>query len=446
MNSYVFVGPTLNREEIESTYDVICLPPAAQGDVYRICQLRPRAIGIIDGYFEGVPSVWHKEILWAMAEGIHVFGSASMGALRAAELHSFGMHGIGHVFEQFRDDVLEDDDEVAILHGPAEMNYAPLSEPMVNIRTTLEQASREGVIDPGTADRLIRSGKKIFYQERTWTALINNAADDILDDGSLDKLTAWLEQGKIDIKRRDALEMLSTMQQFVGENPEPKQVNFDFEWTEMWDSVVFRNNSVTDITDGSRSISDEQVLDELRLQPDAFERVTLRAALRYLILDEARRTTIQIDQVKLKNHINQFRIDHELFTRKDLDRFLEKIHTSAETFDRLIEDELLIEEWILQLTNTLDAHRLDYLRASGEYAGLADRAQRKNDMLASSPGEIHTPQGLGLIPMQLVEGYFRQIGQSVPENLDDYIRYIGLDTREAFHRLLAEEYVYFKPE
>ena len=44
---------------------------------------RPRAIGIIDGYFQQVPSVWHKEILWAMAQGVHVFGSASMGALRA---------------------------------------------------------------------------------------------------------------------------------------------------------------------------------------------------------------------------------------------------------------------------------------------------------------------------------------------------------------------------
>ena len=59
------------------------------------------AIGIVDGYFEGVLSVWHKEILWAMAEGIHVFGSASMGALRAAELHPFGMHGTGRIFEAF---------------------------------------------------------------------------------------------------------------------------------------------------------------------------------------------------------------------------------------------------------------------------------------------------------------------------------------------------------
>ena len=47
-------------------------PPVGQGDVYRAAtRYRPRAIGIVDGYFHQVPSVWHKEILWAMAEGIH---------------------------------------------------------------------------------------------------------------------------------------------------------------------------------------------------------------------------------------------------------------------------------------------------------------------------------------------------------------------------------------
>ena len=52
------------------------------------------------------PTVWHKEILWAMAQGIHVFGGASIGALRAAELDVFGMKGIGRIYEDFRDGVL----------------------------------------------------------------------------------------------------------------------------------------------------------------------------------------------------------------------------------------------------------------------------------------------------------------------------------------------------
>ena len=63
------------------------LPPVAQGDVLRALAHQPRLIGIIDGYFDTVPAVWHKEILYAMERGVHVFGASSIGALRAVELH-----------------------------------------------------------------------------------------------------------------------------------------------------------------------------------------------------------------------------------------------------------------------------------------------------------------------------------------------------------------------
>ena len=130
------------RRELEAVY----LPPAAEGDVYRVTLKHPQAIGIIDGYFQSMPTVRHKEILWAMSRGIHVFGSASIGALRAAELVAFGMEGVGTIFELYRDGVLEDDDEVAIAHGPAEAGFLAGSEAMVNIRQTLRKAERLGVI------------------------------------------------------------------------------------------------------------------------------------------------------------------------------------------------------------------------------------------------------------------------------------------------------------
>ena len=79
---------------------------------------------IVDGYFDTVPSVWHKEILVAMQRGVHVFGASSMGALRAAELHPFGMVGIGQVYEWYRDGTIDADDEVAVAHGPAEFAFA----------------------------------------------------------------------------------------------------------------------------------------------------------------------------------------------------------------------------------------------------------------------------------------------------------------------------------
>ena len=83
---YVFLGPTLAEKDAQAELDAVYLPPVSAGDVYRLWRRRPRAIGIVDGYFDRVPAVWHKEIMWIMERGVHVFGGAGLGALRAAEL------------------------------------------------------------------------------------------------------------------------------------------------------------------------------------------------------------------------------------------------------------------------------------------------------------------------------------------------------------------------
>ena len=85
---HVFLGPSLSWDEArEILPDATFLPPAKAGDVYLAVKRGATVIAIIDGVFEQVPSVWHKEVLYALSLGVHVFGASSMGALRAAELH-----------------------------------------------------------------------------------------------------------------------------------------------------------------------------------------------------------------------------------------------------------------------------------------------------------------------------------------------------------------------
>src|SRR5262245_61957618 len=177
-NVVVFTGPTLAHAEAQTELDAVYKPPVSQGDLYRVSRLCPTAIGIIDGYFERVPAVWHKEILWAMSQGIHVFGSASMGALRAAELESFGMEGIGVVFTWYRHGTITDDDEVAIVHGTEDTGFLPLSEPMVNIRATLGVAERAGVVGPDSRRTLERVAKELFYPLRSYQLLLETAASE----------------------------------------------------------------------------------------------------------------------------------------------------------------------------------------------------------------------------------------------------------------------------
>src|SRR5690242_12155833 len=99
----VFLGPTLPPEQASRHLDALYLPPAEQGSIFRVARtLQPRVIALIDGSFAKVPAVRHKEVLWALSRGIAVYGAASMGALRAAELGRFGMRGHGLIYRWYR--------------------------------------------------------------------------------------------------------------------------------------------------------------------------------------------------------------------------------------------------------------------------------------------------------------------------------------------------------
>ena len=145
-------------------------------------------------------------------QGIHVYGAASIGALRAAELDVFGMRGIGRIYEDFRDGVFEDDDEVAVLHGPEELGYPPLTEAMVNIRATFEAAAIAGMIDAAlSAPRLTDIAKGLFYKARSYEAVLQAAAASEFPAATSRRLSTWLPQGRVDRKREDAEAMLAAI-------------------------------------------------------------------------------------------------------------------------------------------------------------------------------------------------------------------------------------------
>jgi hypothetical protein len=285
---YVFVGPTVPLAEAGGVLDAVYLPPVAQGDVYRAALHRPVAIGIIDGYFERVPSVWHKEILWAMAEGIHVFGSASMGALRAAELDAFGMEGVGWIFEAYRSGVLQDDDEVAVAHGPSEYGYSTSSEAMVNIRRTLEEAANSGIIDATTRGTLERHAKSLYYPERSYATLLDHADEAGVDKRQLAALQDWLPHGRVDQKRCDALAMLRQIRDRVAADPGPKRVGYHLENSNAWDYARRHAGHVRiDGATHSGTVVTDWLVDELRLQPDAYSRFEARTRDKQRLLESS---------------------------------------------------------------------------------------------------------------------------------------------------------------
>lgn len=199
----LFVGPSLPDAAAIVGSDVVVRPPATQGDVMTAIHDGATIIGLVDGGFEYTAPVWHKEILYGLSRGVTILGAASMGALRAAECHTYGMIGIGRIFEDYREGTVIDDADVALIHAPAEMNYLSLTVPMVNVRATLAQAVNDGMLTYEEGDVLERSARKMFFKERTWALIVKNCQ--ALAPARKLELGRLLPMAQIDQKRCDAL-------------------------------------------------------------------------------------------------------------------------------------------------------------------------------------------------------------------------------------------------
>jgi hypothetical protein len=443
MNAYVFTGPTLPANEAREELDAIYLPPASQGDVYRAASRKPRAIGIIDGYFECIPAVWHKEILWAMAQGVHVFGCSSIGALRAAELAAFGMEGIGKIFEAYRDGTLEDDDEVAVTHMSADRDYQPTSVAMVNIRATFEAATKAGIIEAVTRRKLEQIAKELFYQARSYRVVLDRAGERGLSD-QLDALRRWLPTGQVDQKRQDALAMLQAMQALLKSNPPPKHVQYSFEYTANWELARSRAGSLQiDSRGRGDTLFMDRVLDELRLEGDTFARARQAVLLRFLALEEARRQGITPTPGMLRTATRSFRRELGVEDQVTFQGWLMENQLSHDEFLELMKEEASLE-WVRnQAEIDTTALTLDYLRMTGRYARLASRAREKQHILELEGLQYPSSLDAGLTEDELLRWYFEErLGRPVPADLARYCRLAGFGDEGSFQRAILREYCY----
>lgn len=193
----VFLGPSLLLQDAIALHPkAMFKPPIKFGDLYSILALPPARVLIIDGYFHAQTPIWQREILAALDTGIEVYGTSSMGALRALEMAPYGMIGLGEVFRQFKDCEIEGDDEVALSHGPAEMEFVELSVPLVDLRWIVAKLFGDG---PETGD-LIAQVKSWGYVNRTVKRIV--AATDRLGLNGLELRRSLEKQPRL--KAEDA--------------------------------------------------------------------------------------------------------------------------------------------------------------------------------------------------------------------------------------------------
>lgn len=168
----LFVGPSIASCNPDMS-GLVVAPPAMQGDIAKAVLAGATAIGLVDGYFDAVAAPWHKEILYALDSGVAMLGSSSMGALRAAECAAYGMVPIGVVANAYASGALDDDAAVALTHGPAELGYPPLTEPMVDVVPTLQKLQALGFMSESEHRAIHDRAAAIFFKDRTDAAIFS---------------------------------------------------------------------------------------------------------------------------------------------------------------------------------------------------------------------------------------------------------------------------------
>ena len=121
--------------------------------------------------------------------------------------------------------MLEDDDEVALLHGPEEVGYAPVTEAMVNVRATLECAVRSDGFSVAAAAHVAAVAKTIFYKDRTWPAIM--ASSEVRTTDLL----------RLDQKHGDALAMTYEIVERLGADAAPHTPDYAFAVTGAWETL-----------------------------------------------------------------------------------------------------------------------------------------------------------------------------------------------------------------
>lgn len=213
----VYTGLSLPFDEAKEILDsaegveVIYKRPIQRGDLGPALKERPDIIAIIDGVFHQSSAVGHKEILNVMKSGVKVYGASSMGALRASELDTLGMVGVGYVYTQYATGEVDSDDDVAVMLDSETLEA--LSVPLINMKYVFTNAAEENIITEDERDELLKIAKKTFYPKRNYSQTLRESE---LDDDKKSELIDFIRTSP-DIKKEDAKDLLKVIKKEIDE-------------------------------------------------------------------------------------------------------------------------------------------------------------------------------------------------------------------------------------
>jgi hypothetical protein len=404
--------------------------PAKQGDIVTdVVNLEPDRIILIDGNFDANLSVWHKEIVYALQyPGVKaVYGAASMGALRAAELDWLGMVGIGRVYEWYRAGITEDDSEVALSYavrdGPDGPIYYTNTVPLVDIRAGVEHYEKEFPLEPvaRAAREFLLDMARVYYGDRT-ESVCANSWDKNFGVNSRPELESKAFP-QIPQKALDAIEALTNFRAYEPapiQKPTPENLSRYFQALYERDRRIKVNG-----TEVPQQHVDAYVL----LHNPEYERICWDSSNQdlALMLCDQLLVTVGIEEIERENVRFQQRSGIE--TLEDFRCFLENNGWSRPEYDRLMIQNARIRR--LQHANTIarmyrrnTQSLIDYLRTHQAFDYWAIQAVAAEERIKASGVD----DWLGINQknsFELLAEHFEREGLDLRSNNEEYLLETG---------------------
>lgn len=415
----IFTGPSLDEESIREVLpEAIILPPARQGDVIsNLMEYEPTHVLLIEGTFHQSLSVWHKELAWALqipsVQG--VYGAASMGALRAADLADFGMIGSGRIFSWYYEGVIWDESEVAAVYidGPNQ-TFRSYTVPLVNVRGALLKAIELQVFTQEQAGEIFGQARSIHWTERTERSLREIISGPVLVD-----ILSVHDQKKI-----DALELLYKFREL---KPVEGFTAFTQEALSLLFSAQFERDRAVFV--GKRPVKLQDLEAFIMLHDQEYEEHIAAADNRTLALLLADVYRLGVSVEEINDEWRRFSVRMGLRSLAEHDRWMRDNHINGKELMRLMSEEVLLRKLRRSLMTKSGPRRrtqrlLDFLRLTKRYQYWCNAAARHEELIAKGGGEEQLYFGQTDVSLLLSE-HAKRAGLTITLPLEEYAREAG---------------------
>jgi len=395
MKIIVFAGPSLGELPRSRDGDIVWLPPAAQGSILSaVHRMEPDVVVIADVMTWPSMSVLHKEIIWALSRGTRVIGAAAGGALRAAELSFCGMKGCGRVYDAVAAGVLEDDAEVFCAWEQTPAGYRRLTEPLVNIRATLDDLRVKQILTQTERDALLRAAEQIHYEDRTVPALLDALAADEISRPAAGSTIDCFRAHYVDVQRDDLRETMNRIGEpgFLPEPLSPESMCIPIDEHGAIFRMLYDHDRIVEQDDIAMRLY--EIGNYVTTHHEDIETVAGNAFNRQLVLFLAEQVALPISNSEIASCARKFRSKSGLTEDETLRKWLAENDLSREDFSNLMREEALIGKLQAafmagQMFQKNTRPLLDYMRLTQKYAPWREEAFDREKTLLGHRERLH---------------------------------------------------------